>query len=199
MFPSLEIAIKWSAIAEKLPGRTDNSIKNYWHAHVKKRNRRNAAATGQIKQHLCEASQLSEILHEQQPNLISSKANHLNESSPKDFVVAESSYLQALDNLVPPLNNTTCGVHDDKIIGDSDEGNFWSELCQINYLDSSMETNYDDLLFTDPYIMSPQGPQHWIAKNSTLSFGSVAETQEFFWAEPEGGLFSHSFLYYDDN
>ncbi|KAM0051116.1 putative transcription factor MYB-HB-like family [Helianthus debilis subsp. tardiflorus] len=28
---------KWSAIASKLPGRTDSEVKNYWHAHLKKR------------------------------------------------------------------------------------------------------------------------------------------------------------------
>ncbi|KAG8369836.1 hypothetical protein BUALT_Bualt14G0055100 [Buddleja alternifolia] len=31
-----ELGNKWSAIAAKLPGRTDSGIKNYWHTHLKK-------------------------------------------------------------------------------------------------------------------------------------------------------------------
>lgn len=34
---------RWSAIAARLPGRTDNEIKNVWHTHLKKRLRQNYA------------------------------------------------------------------------------------------------------------------------------------------------------------
>ncbi|XP_059283319.1 transcription factor MYB13-like [Lycium ferocissimum] len=34
-----ELGNRWSAIAAKLPGRSDNDVKNHWHAHLKKRAR----------------------------------------------------------------------------------------------------------------------------------------------------------------
>ncbi|KAG2689748.1 hypothetical protein I3760_09G153500 [Carya illinoinensis] len=36
---------RWSAIAAKLPGRTDNEIKNYWHTHLKRRLKNSSLST----------------------------------------------------------------------------------------------------------------------------------------------------------
>lgn len=36
-----ELGNKWSVMAARLPGRTDNEIKNVWHTHLKKRVARN--------------------------------------------------------------------------------------------------------------------------------------------------------------
>ncbi|KAK2985901.1 hypothetical protein RJ640_008117 [Escallonia rubra] len=45
-----ELGTKWSTMAEKLPGRSDNEIKNYWHTHLKKRARSNAKQTPVVRQ-----------------------------------------------------------------------------------------------------------------------------------------------------
>lgn len=70
---------RWSAIATKLPGRTDNDIKNYWNSNLRKRLRNTASATkldgvqtsgGQLKKHLSEGTVTKEILKSSSSNMV---------------------------------------------------------------------------------------------------------------------------------
>nr|KYP50302.1 Myb-related protein Myb4 [Cajanus cajan] len=39
---------RWSAIAARMPGRTDNEIKNYWHTNLKKRSQQESLTNAQV-------------------------------------------------------------------------------------------------------------------------------------------------------
>ncbi|XP_073151690.1 transcription factor MYB4-like [Henckelia pumila] len=63
-----ELGNKWSVMAARLPGRTDNEIKNVWHTHLKKRVARNPRPESKPKPE-------SHIPYESPPNSPASDAS----------------------------------------------------------------------------------------------------------------------------
>lgn len=51
---------RWSMIAAKLPGRSDNEVKNYWHTHLKKRVKHKQNKS-ELKEQSCVTSQSDDI------------------------------------------------------------------------------------------------------------------------------------------
>ncbi|CAL5342523.1 unnamed protein product [Camellia sinensis] len=90
------LEIRWSAIAAKLPGRTDNEIKNHWHTHLKKRIKENQS-TFELKQKAIQISQSLANLELQSHESPRSEINQVtDELGSKD--VTDEIYQQILES-----------------------------------------------------------------------------------------------------
>ncbi|WCJ37649.1 myb domain protein 10 [Euphorbia peplus] len=123
---------KWSKIATKLKGRTDNEIKNYWHTHLKKR------CTS--KDSKCESSSESQEKH-QNGRIIETEEFNMDMDVPSSLIL-ESSSFSPLSSSTETPTLASCDYSTFETFGD-----FWTQpflpdqdiIYQEGYF-----TNYED-------------------------------------------------------
>lgn len=126
-----------------------------------------------IAKECCKTSSPSEVSQKEQSYQISRFLTIQKESTLKDAVNADSSCLHKLENSVSSLNYVNNVAHDTTCWDSVVEGNFWTQPCQIDYFESSVELEYDELSTLNPYILSPP---HW-AEEDDLFIRCDAETR----------------------
>ncbi|CAJ2632988.1 unnamed protein product [Trifolium pratense] len=167
---------RWSTIAARLPGRTDNEIKNVWHTHLKKRLPQNQQGHNNIPKRNkkqtnldFEASKSDQDIKQEQNNLDDKPQCSSDMSSHNNSSIATTN-----DN----NNNLDMSINNDKDDVDSAENNlaldedFWSEVLSSD--NSSNETSggimdigADNYQFQDSF--SSLGTEEGVFSSSSLS------------------------------
>ncbi|KAK1375213.1 Myb domain protein 14 [Heracleum sosnowskyi] len=133
------IGAGWSAIAARLPGRTDNEIKNRWHTHLKKQIANNLAveSIGPIIEQI--EAEIDTIMNYDYPIELISPQVPILQGANEPYPI--SSYMFSIG--VPPTTETSADPHT----------SFWREPFSI-------ENVYDDIDEYATYVDPEFGVQN---------------------------------------
>ncbi|KAK1424593.1 hypothetical protein QVD17_19926 [Tagetes erecta] len=139
---------RWSAIATRLPGRTDNEIKNYWHTHLKKR-----------VTHTPNDSTISSAFKANDNQNTGQSVNHVTE-----IFISQSS--TSFEDDSSSYTTSTCSIDQEIGIKDNyyDIGSpgtvedlqwFWKQLCPNENFEIGnnhvQDQHFSDLVFEDSF------------------------------------------------
>ncbi|XP_058759665.1 transcription factor WER-like [Vicia villosa] len=155
-----QLGNKWSLIAEKLPGRTDHEIKNYWHSYLKKCSKLNDNKTtnSELNSESYDTPKENDsIQHSVTPQSPTSDVdkdihNYILESSTLAMPVETS----AEENYSPSSMNSSLMEEDNGVpwlAFEEFEGNFWNEPFVLEDTSTIKEISIDDieLMISDYY------------------------------------------------
>lgn len=125
---------RWSAIAARLPGRTDNEIKNVWHTYLKKRLNPNTNPTVTSSKFQQEV----EISKEDEEDIARSSPLETNSSNQTSYNQIDSPQPSSteISSVTTSTNDNSC-MEDlvlDQSLPDMDE-EFWSEIFSADNSD----------------------------------------------------------------
>ncbi|XP_058094538.1 transcription factor MYB4-like [Magnolia sinica] len=145
---------RWSAIAARLPGRTDNEIKNVWHTHLKKRLDRNGE-TKPVKQSLetskCNADIERDLKPVNFPTHQRLECPSITSVSPQS---SSSDFSSVTDSSLVTGENLSMAVEGEGV-ADADE-NLWSEVLSAE--NTGMSEYFPAAAAEDPRLQFPFPP-----------------------------------------